>query len=72
MTVLSNEEDLQKMNEERIQRKISILKCPKFWSCSKDVVNLRTNSFEERAKYDMEWGYLYQYDCQICKSKKFV
>ena len=31
VTVLSNEEDLQKMSDEMMQRKISILKCAKFW-----------------------------------------
>ena len=69
VTVLSNEEDLQKMNEERMQENISILKCPKFWNCSKDAVNLKTNSFEGCAKYNTEWGNLYEDDYQICKSK---
>ena len=29
--VLSNGEDLKKINEMKMQGKISILKCPKFW-----------------------------------------
>ena len=51
--MLSSEEDLKKMNDERIQKKIAILKCPKFWRKPVDVVNLRTNSFEGRTKYDI-------------------
>ena len=31
-------------------------------------MNLRTNSLKGLAKYDTEWGYLYNNDCEICKS----
>ena len=58
VTVLSNEEDLQKMNEEIMQNKISILKCPRFWRLDEKQMNLRTNYFEGYPKYDIEWSYL--------------
>ena len=32
-------------------------------------MNLRSNSFEGRVKYDVEWGYLYDKDCELCKKK---
>ena len=69
VTVLSNEEDLKKMNDERIQKKIAILKCPRFWREQTNAVNLRTNSLKGHVNYDVEWGYLYENDCQICKKK---
>ena len=46
VTMLSNDEDLQKMNDERIQKKIAILKCPRFWREQTNAVNLRTNSLK--------------------------
>ena len=54
VTVLSNEEDSQKMNEARMQKKISILKCPKFWRQRTDATNLRTNYLKGHVKYDTE------------------
>ena len=52
-----------------MQEKISILKCPKFWREQTDKLNLRTNSFGGRVNYEIEWGYLYDNDCKICKLK---
>ena len=52
-----------------MQSQISILKCPKFWRETKTTTNLRSNSFEGRVKYDVEWGYLYDKDCEMCKKK---
>ena len=69
VTVLSNEEDLQKVNAERIKKKISILKCPKFWRTHTDVTNLRTNSLKGYVNYENEWGYLCNDECEICKRK---
>ena len=67
--MLSSEEDLKKMNDERIQKKIAILKCQRFWREQTNVVNLRTNSLKGHVNYDVEWGYLYENDYQICKKK---
>ena len=49
--------------------KIAILKCPKFWREDTNAVNLRTNSLRGDIKYDIEWGHLYNSDCQLCKIK---
>ena len=32
-------------------------------------MNLRANSSKGRVNYGTEWGYLYNNDCEICKSK---
>ena len=72
VTVLSSEEELKKMNDERIQKKIAILKCPRFWREQTNAVNLRTNSLKGHVNYDVEWGYLYENDCQICKKRMNV
>ena len=69
VTILSSEEDLQAMNAQKMQEKISILKCPRFWRSQTNAVNLRTNFFKGDVKYDVEWGHLYNSDCQICKRK---
>ena len=62
VTVPSNEEDLKRMNKERMQKKISILICAKYWRYSEDSVNLRANSLKGHVEYDNEWGYLYETD----------
>ena len=31
--------------------------------------NLRGNSFKGREKFEVQWGYLYSTDCEICKLK---
>ena len=67
--MLSSEEDLQRMNEEKMQKKISVLKCPRFWRERVNGENLRTNLLKGNVKYDIEWGHLYNNDCQICKRK---
>ena len=43
VTVLSSEEDLQRMNEEKMQKNISVLKCPRFWRERVNGENLWTN-----------------------------
>ena len=52
-----------------MEKKISILKCPKFWRERAELANLRAHSLKGRAKYDTEWVYLYNNDCEICKSE---
>ena len=65
--MLSSEEDLQRMNEEKMQKKISVLKCLRFWRERVNGENLWTNLLKGDVKYDIEWGHLYNNDCQICK-----
>ena len=71
--VLSSEMELQQMKSAAVQKKISILKCPKFWRIkTSNTMNSRANSFKKREKneqYEEEWGYLYHTDCQFCKDK---
>ena len=72
VTVLSSEEDLQRMNEEKMQINISVVKCPRFWREQVNDEYLRTNLFKGDVKYEIEWGNLYNNDCQICKQKMNV
>ena len=65
ITVLVGEEDLKRMNESEVQKKIAVIKCPKFWNVAKTNTNLRSNFSEGRVK----WGYLYNDECKICKRK---
>ena len=50
-----------------MQRQIAILKNPKFWTNTAEDTILRTKFSDGRAKYDVEWGHLYNKDCTICK-----
>ena len=65
VTVLAGEQALQIMNETEVKRKISILKCPKFWRAAEGAANSWTNSFRGR----VEWGFLYNTECTLCKNK---
>ena len=59
------------MNETKVQDKIAILKCPKFWRVTDQTEqgqNSWTNTFKGRAY----WGYLYNDDCELCKIKRNV
>ena len=69
VTVLAGTEELKCMKDKRMQDQISILKCPKFWRQTNVAMNLRSNSFEGRVKYDVEWDYLYDKDCELCKKR---
>ena len=69
MIVLSSEEALKAMNAKKVQEKISILKCPRFWRSQTNAVNLKINFVKGAVKYDVEWGHLYKSDFQICKRK---
>ena len=66
---LSTEEDLKRMKERKMTEKIAILKCPRLWREESNAVNLRTNYWKGDVKYDIEWGHLYNSDCQLCKFK---
>ena len=65
MTVLAGEEQLRQMNESEDKNKIAILKCPKFWRAAGDAANSWTNSFRGH----VEWGFLYNTECTLCKNK---
>ena len=65
VTVLAGGQELSQMNDAEERRKISILKCPKFWKMTQTNANSWTNSFKGR----VSWGYLYKMECDICKSK---
>ena len=69
VTVLSSAEDLKCLQDQRMQRQISVLKTPKFWTDATGSSILRTKFFDGRAKYAIEWGHLYDMDCTICKRK---
>ena len=56
-----------KTNE--MQRQISVLKMPKFWTDAAGSSILRTKFNKGHEKNDVEWGYLYTFDCKICKRK---
>ena len=43
MIVLFGEEELKQMKEQRMEKQIGILKCPKFWRNAVDESNLWTN-----------------------------
>ena len=43
VTVLSSEEDLDKLKDERIRSRISVLKTPKFWKWQDAKINSRAN-----------------------------
>ena len=57
------------MNESEMQKKIAVLKCPKFWKISADVTNSRTIFLGGRVVYDVECGYLHGNYCKIWKRK---
>ena len=67
--VLSSAEELKCLQDERMQRQISILKNPKLWTDDAGSAILRSKFSEGRAKYDVEWEHLYNKDCSICKKK---
>ena len=69
VTVLSNSEELKMLQDQRMQRQISILKTPKFWTDAAGSTILRTKFKKGHDKNDFEWGYLYDTDCKICKRK---
>ena len=69
VTILFGEEELKRMKEKRMEKQIGILKCPKFWRSAVNESNLRTNFVKGDVKYEVQWGHLYNNDCEICKRK---
>ena len=69
VTVLSDAKELKFMQDQRMQRQISVLKMPKFWTDAAGSSILRTKFNKGHEKNDVEWGYLYNSDCKICKRK---
>ena len=60
------------MRDSRMQSQIVVLKCRKFWRENRGAQNLRENSFKGREKFEIQWGYLYFTDCEICELKIVV
>ena len=52
-----------------MQRKISILKCPRIWRIKENEEKLPTIFSQGDVKSAMKWGHLYSTDCNICKKK---
>ena len=52
-----------------MQKQISILKTPKFWTATSGNSILRTKLSKGPCEYEVEWGHLYNSDCNICKRK---
>ena len=62
MTVISSEDKLRQLQEHSVQKSITVLKQPQFWSSIKSTQNLRANSFKGR----VQWGFLHGNTCKIC------
>ena len=66
MTVLSSEEDLDKLKDERIRSSISVLKTPKLWKWQDAKINSRAN-----LQKGGEWAFVHADDCKLpndCKT----
>ena len=50
-----------------MQKQISILKSPKFWTDTAGNSILRTKLLKGPCEYDIKWCHLYNIDCKICK-----
>ena len=62
VTVLVNQEELERLNHEEVKNRIAVLKSPKFWNIKTKQANSRANFFEG----DVQWGFLYSNECKIC------
>ena len=71
VTVLAGQEQLQKMQDEQVQRQISILKSPKFWQIN-TTNDERSISWTKFFGGRVQWGYLYNDECKLCKQKTIV
>ena len=60
VTVLSSEEGLDKLKDERIRSSISVLKAPKFWKWQNEKINSRANLSKGG-----EWAFVHADDCKI-------
>ena len=59
VTVLSSEEELHQLKNERIKSSISVLKAPKFWKWQNAKINSRAN-----LKKEGEWAFLHDNNCK--------
>ena len=69
VTIFSSAEELKCIQDQQLQRQISILKNPKFWRDAAGSSILRTKFNKGHEQNDIEWDYLYNSDCNICKRK---
>ena len=66
VTVLAGADQLQAMDDAETKTKITILKSPKFWKL--DPMNANgSNSWTNFFKGRVQWGYLYNKNCELCK-----
>ena len=66
VTVLSSEEELDKLKDERVRSSISVLKAPKFWKGQDARINSRAN-----LQKGGEWAFVNADDCKLltdCKN----
>ena len=66
VTVLSSEEELEDLKDERVRSSISVLKAPKFWKWQNEKINSRANLSEGG-----EWDFVNADDCKLltdCKN----
>ena len=65
VTVLSSEEEFDKLKDERIRSSISVLKATKFWKWQDAKINSRTNLSKGG-----EWAFVYADDCKLLNDCK--
>ena len=65
VTVLSSEEELCQLKDERVKSGISVLKTPKFWKWQKNEKNDKNS----RANFNKEgeWAYVHDNNCNLLK-----
>ena len=66
VTVLAGADQLQAMDDAETKAKITILKSPKFWKLDQMNAN-GSNSWTNFFKGRVQWGYLYNKNCELCK-----
>ena len=60
MMVLSSEEELDRLKDERVKSSISVLKAPKFWKWQSEQTNSRANLSKGG-----EWAFVHGDDCKL-------
>ena len=65
VTVLSSEEELNRLKDERIRSSISVLKAPKFWKWHNETINSRANLSKSG-----EWAFVHADDYKISNDCK--
>ena len=68
VTVLAGQDQLTAMQDNKVQQQISVLKSPKFWKI-KTTNDDNSISWTKFFKGRVQWGYLYNKDCEFCKTK---